>query len=375
MNEFIGVPEPVIPALTDTPWVLIVVGLAGGRLDRRLVRGIGQVQGHCRADADLILYPRRCRWRSSWRSWCWWRSSVSAPPVDVMVETAGNRGIGLAVGDVDGDGRRHADLAVGGAGRGGGGSAARVAGADGGIASLSLLAKFRCAAFWLSTLLPFVSLPSFLPSSLFPPVALAVALAALVPEALAINDTAPPAVMLLAVVAVVWSVAIVDGDRGADRRGRAGRGAAGSARGRAGVRRRRRQDDPACVCRRCCPLQPWSCCSRSKSPRPGSTAAARRRRPGLRLVVVIVSFDVALKDSAPAPVTDTLLAKAARAVLLTRFSPSEAPTPTEEPLAPSVVDGIADTVELLSSSAVNDTAPVPPDVIVTVAPGLADAVL
>ena len=26
VNEFIGVPEPVIPALSETPWVLIVVG-------------------------------------------------------------------------------------------------------------------------------------------------------------------------------------------------------------------------------------------------------------------------------------------------------------------------------------------------------------
>ena len=57
VNEFIGVPVPVIPALTRHALGVDRRRLAGGRLDRCLVRGIGQVQGHCRADADLIL-PR-----------------------------------------------------------------------------------------------------------------------------------------------------------------------------------------------------------------------------------------------------------------------------------------------------------------------------
>ena len=86
-------------------------------------------------------------------------------------------------------------------------------------------------------------------------------------------------------------------------------------------------------------------------------------------VVIIVSLEVALRERAPAPVNETLSASAARAVLLTRLRPSEAPMPAEVPVAPSVVDGMAETVELLSSSAVSVTAPVPPEVMVTVAPG------
>ena len=59
------------------------------------------------------------------------------------------------------------------------------------------------AELLLSTSLPLESLPSLLPSSVCPPEALAMPLAALVPEAMAMNETAPVASMLLAVVAVV----------------------------------------------------------------------------------------------------------------------------------------------------------------------------
>ena len=52
-------------------------------------------------------------------------------------------------------------------------------------------------------------------------------------------------------------------------------------------------------------------------------------------------------------------------------APERAPMPAEVPDAPSVVEGMAETVESLSSSAVRLTAPVPPEVIVTVAPGVA----
>jgi len=72
-----------------------------------------------------------------------------------------------------------------------------------------LSAKLRWLLLLLSTLLPLVSLPSLLPSSLGPPDALAMALATLVADAVAVNDTAPVAVMLLSVVAVVWSLATV----------------------------------------------------------------------------------------------------------------------------------------------------------------------
>ena len=44
-------------------------------------------------------------------------------------------------------------------------------------------------------------------------------------------------------------------------------------------------------------------------------------------VVVIVSVDVALKVNAPAPVIDTLLARAASEVLVTMFRPSATPMP------------------------------------------------
>ena len=70
-------------------------------------------------------------------------------------------------------------------------------------------------------------------------------------------------------------------------------------------------------------------------------------------VVIMVSLEVAPRERAPAPVNETSSASAASAVLLTSSRPSEAPMPTELPGRRSVVDGMAETVELLSSSAVS----------------------
>ena len=136
---------------------------------------------------------------------------VSRPPVGDR-QPGGDGGVGLAVGDVDADGRRHAHLAVATCSPTESLRRSRRIPDAGGL-SPSLSAKLRCwrvlavdvAADW-SRLSP--PLPARRRS--VPPAALAVASASLAPAAVAWNASRRrwPS-RLLSVVAVVWSVAIL----------------------------------------------------------------------------------------------------------------------------------------------------------------------
>src|SRR5271157_2153873 len=239
--------------------------------------------------------------------------------------------------------------------------------------SPSLSAKLRCWVFWLSvlpTVLP-PSVPPPEPLSVGPPAALAMALAALEDEASAMNET-PPAVAsrLRSVLAVVRSLAIVTAIA-----------APTAALEPAAVPPEVVVVELVCVAvAESDPtvsvgsVPPLPTCAvvvllASDSATAGLTATPPVEAAPASAVVLIVSSEVAASDVAPAPVITTLLASAASAVLLTMFRPREAPMPTEPPEAPPLA-GMAETVELLSSSAVRLTAP--PGVIVTVAPVLLD---